>query len=37
MKINQHFRVKPGPELSAALGTLAAKAQNLFERSNHAA
>lgn len=37
MKINQHFRVKPGPELSAALDGLAAKAQYLFERSNHAA
>jgi len=36
MKINQHFRVKPGPELNAALDTLAAKAQYLFERSNHA-
>jgi len=37
MKLNQHFRVKPGPELSTALGALAAKAQYLFERSNHAA
>ena len=36
MKINQHFRVKPGPELSTALDALAAKAQYLFERSNHA-
>lgn len=35
MKLNQHFRVKPGPELSTALGALAAKAQYLFERSNH--
>ncbi|HKS23982.1 MAG TPA: DNA polymerase III subunit alpha [Thermoanaerobaculia bacterium] len=30
MKINQHFRVKPGPELNAALNTLAAKAQYTF-------
>jgi DNA polymerase-3 subunit alpha len=37
MKLNQHFRVKPGPELNAALDALAAKAQYLFERSNHAA
>jgi len=37
MKISQHFRVKPGPELTAALGAIAAKAQYLFERTNHAA
>ncbi len=37
MKINQHFRVQPGPELSTALDSLEAKAQYLFERSNHAA
>jgi DNA polymerase-3 subunit alpha len=37
MKINQHFRVKPGPELNAALGTLPTKAQYVFDRSNHAA
>jgi DNA polymerase-3 subunit alpha len=36
MKINQHFRVKPGPELSTALDALAAKAQYLFDRNNHA-
>jgi hypothetical protein len=30
MKINQHFRVKPGPELRAALDTLTAKAQYMF-------
>ncbi|HYU23927.1 MAG TPA: DNA polymerase III subunit alpha, partial [Thermoanaerobaculia bacterium] len=30
MKLNQHFRVKPGPELNAALDTLSAKAQYLY-------
>jgi DNA polymerase-3 subunit alpha len=37
MRINNHFKVKPGPELTAALGGLAAKAQYVFERTNHAA
>jgi DNA polymerase III alpha subunit len=30
MKLNQHFRVKPGQELNAALDALAAKAQYLY-------
>jgi len=37
MKISQHFKVKPGPELTAALDGISAKAQYLFERTNHAA
>jgi len=37
MKISQHFKVQPGPELTTALDAIAAKAQYVFERTNHAA